>query len=174
MLDDPRGLVAGGFVGVMPVKNAEVGHRAHAPVAEIEFAIESPAKRLEWCANVSGTSKRSDQPVVIIRRVAKFAGFQQCGHQSEMFFGGFLGEITTYHENLFWMTRIEFRTGGDTRASASLNCDGVPGFTRAEAIEMTGLEICHHLGRWHDNDVDIAVRMNARGGEPAAEKEIMR
>ena len=174
MLDDPCSLVAGGFVGVMPVKNAELSHRAHAPVAEIEFAIESPAKRLDGCANVSGTSKRSGNPVVIIRRVAKFAGFQQCGHQGEMFFGGFLGEITTYHENLFWMTRIEFRTGGDTRASASLNCDGVPGFTRAEAIEMTGLEISHRLGRRNDNDADIAVRSNDRGGEPAAEEEIVR
>ena len=173
MLDDPRGLVAGGFVGVMPVKNAEVGHRAHGPVAEIEFAIESPAKRLDGCANVSGTSQRSGNPGAILRRVAKFAGFQQCGHQSQMFFNGFPGEITTYHENLFWMTRIQFRTGGDTRASASLNCDGVPGFACAEAIEMTGLEICHHLGRWHDNDADFAVRMNARSGEPAAEEEIV-
>ena len=174
MLDDPRSLIAGGFVGVMPVKNAEVGHRAHAPVAEIEFAIESSAKRLDGCANVSGTGKRGDNPVVIIRRVAKFAGFQHCGHQSEMFIGGFPGEITTHHENLFRMARIEFRTGGDTRASAGLNCDGVPGFACAEAIEMTGLEICHHLRRWHDNDADIAVRMNARSGEPAAEKEILR
>ena len=84
------------------------------------------------------------------------------------------GKITVNHQYLFGMKRIHFWTGGRNPACLRPNRNGIPGFTRAKAIQMSGLQVGHHLLRRQDHEAHLAIRVNPVQCKPAAQQMPMR
>ena len=72
------------------------------------------------------------------------------------------------------MPRREFLARGHAPASFSWHREGVPRLAAAVAVEMPGLEIGMHLGRRHDDDLHIPLRLDAVGAQPAPQEKTMR
>ena len=66
-------------------------------------------------------------------------------------------------------------TGGDRRVADVLMDElQVPGLADAEAVHRADLHVRHHLGRRHDDGLDVPVGIDAAGGEPVADPQIVR
>ncbi len=72
------------------------------------------------------------------------------------------------------MTLPEFAGGTGCEAYALIDQLLVPGFTHTEDVHIADLHIGNHLRRRNDDGGDVLVRIDAAGGEPVADPQIMR
>ena len=86
----------------------------------------------------------------------------------------FVDEGGAHAEGFFRVLVPEF--AGRDRGVADVLVDQlqVPGLADAETVHRADLHVGHHLRRRHHDGLDVLVRIDAAGGEPVADPEVMR
>jgi len=72
------------------------------------------------------------------------------------------------------MQRVELCAGGNNPAGAQLHGDRIPWFGGTKAVQMTRLQVRHHLWGRHYHDANIPFRIDSEGGKPAPEQVAVR
>ena len=76
-------------------------------------------------------------------------------------------------EAFLWVIAPDVRRGRDRSACAEPGSDRPPRGAGAKAVDLAVLHGPHHVGRRYDDELDIAVRVDARCGQPIAQQQIM-
>jgi hypothetical protein len=85
-----------------------------------------------------------------------------------------LNESLRRQQYFFRMTGRQLFTGGNDPARAALHSEGVPWLADAVAVDEAGGEVGGHLRGRQGDDAHVLFDINATGGKPLAEHEVMR
>ena len=111
--------------------------------------------------------------VAVLGLVAPLLGFH---HRHQQGLGGvrvLVDPGRAHGEGLLRVVLPELAGGDGGVADALVDELLVPRLADAEAVHRADLHVRHHLGRGHDDGLDVLVGVDAAGGEPVADPEVV-
>ena len=106
----------------------------------------------------------------VIAPLGRFHGGHQQGLRGARVL---LHPVGTHAQRLLGVLVPQFRRVDGGEADALIDQLLIPGLAHAEAVHGADLHVGHHLRRRHDDGLDIRVRVDAAGGQPVADPQVM-